>query len=158
MVKPRTILRCPWLGHYKFYLSWIFSYLILSVSKTSSRGQHFGTQIFFSPKQLSPFISSLWLSRITFSHTKATGPFNDWPFEELSVSRYCSTHWYGFPKNYSGLQKWLTLKKWISLFLELELNRTGHMSFLIGQDRTPKFVGQVLPDRTKSRLNPDLYF
>ena len=108
LVKPRTILRCPWLGQNKFYLSWIFSYLILSVSKTSSRGQHFGTQIFFSPKQLSPFISSLWLSRIIFSHTKATGPFNDWPFEELSVSRYCSTHWYGFPKNYSGLQKWLT--------------------------------------------------
>ena len=30
------------------------------------------------------------------------------------------------------------------------LNRTGHMSFLTGQDRTPKFAGQVLPDRTES--------
>ena len=28
----------------------------------------------------------------------------------------------------------------------------GHMSFLNGQDRTPKFAGRVLPDRTKSRL------
>ena len=34
----------------------------------------------------------------------------------------------------------------------LGLNRTGHMSFLTGQDRTPKFAGQVLPDRTKPRL------
>ena len=32
------------------------------------------------------------------------------------------------------------------------LDRTGHMSFLTGQDRTPKFAGQVLPDRTKSGL------
>jgi hypothetical protein len=32
----------------------------------------------------------------------------------------------------------------------LGLNRTGHMSFLTGQDRTPKFAGQVLPDRTES--------
>ena len=32
------------------------------------------------------------------------------------------------------------------------LNRTGHMSFLTGQDRTPKFARQVLPDRTKSGL------
>ena len=32
------------------------------------------------------------------------------------------------------------------------LDRTGHMSFLTGQDRTPKFVGQVLPDRTESGL------
>ena len=35
---------------------------------------------------------------------------------------------------------------------KLGLNRTGHMSFLTGQDRTPKFAGQVLPDRTKSGL------
>ena len=34
----------------------------------------------------------------------------------------------------------------------LGLNRTGHMSFLTGQDRTPKFAGQVPPDRTKSEL------
>jgi hypothetical protein len=26
------------------------------------------------------------------------------------------------------------------------------MSFLTGQDRTPKFAGQVLPDRTESGL------
>ena len=32
------------------------------------------------------------------------------------------------------------------------LNRTGHMSFLTGQGRTPKFAGQVLPDRTESGL------
>ena len=29
---------------------------------------------------------------------------------------------------------------------------TGHMSFLTGQVRTPKFAGQVLPDRTESGL------
>ena len=34
----------------------------------------------------------------------------------------------------------------------LGLDRTGHMSFLTGQDRTPKFAGQVLPDRTESGL------
>ena len=32
------------------------------------------------------------------------------------------------------------------------LNRTGHMSFLSEQDRTPKFAGQVLPDGTESGL------
>ena len=32
------------------------------------------------------------------------------------------------------------------------LDRTGHMSFLTGQDQTPKFAGQVLPDRTESGL------
>ena len=36
--------------------------------------------------------------------------------------------------------------------LSVGLNRTGHMSFFTGQDRTPKFAGQVLPDRTKSGL------
>ena len=36
--------------------------------------------------------------------------------------------------------------------LEVGLNRIGHMSFLTGQDRTPKFAGQVLPDRTESGL------
>ena len=35
---------------------------------------------------------------------------------------------------------------------ELGLNRTGHMSFLTGQDRTLKFAGQVLQDRTESGL------
>ena len=35
---------------------------------------------------------------------------------------------------------------------EVGLDRTGNMSFLTGQDRTPKFAGHVLPDRTKSRL------
>ena len=34
----------------------------------------------------------------------------------------------------------------------LGLDRTGHMSFLTGQDRTPKFAGQVLPERTESGL------
>ena len=34
----------------------------------------------------------------------------------------------------------------------LGLNRTGHLSFLTGQDRTPKFAGQVLSDQTESRL------
>ena len=38
------------------------------------------------------------------------------------------------------------------LFIELGLDRTGHMSFLTGQDRTTKFAGQVLPDRTESGL------
>ena len=32
------------------------------------------------------------------------------------------------------------------------LDRTGHMSFLTEQDRTPKFAGQVLLDQTKSGL------
>ena len=39
-----------------------------------------------------------------------------------------------------------------SIFKEQGLNRNGHMSFLTGQDRTPKFARQVLPDRTKSGL------
>ena len=30
------------------------------------------------------------------------------------------------------------------------LNRTGHMSVQPGQDRTPKFAGRVLPDRTST--------
>ena len=35
--------------------------------------------------------------------------------------------------------------------LRLEgLDRTWHMSFMTGQDRTPKFAGRVLPDRTES--------
>ena len=34
----------------------------------------------------------------------------------------------------------------------LELNRTEHMSFLTGQDRTPQFAGQVLPDQTEYGL------
>ena len=34
----------------------------------------------------------------------------------------------------------------------LGLDRTGHMSFLTGQDRTPKFARQLLPDRTESGL------
>ena len=32
------------------------------------------------------------------------------------------------------------------------LDRTGHTSFLTGQDWTPKFAGQVLPDRIQSGL------
>ena len=38
-----------------------------------------------------------------------------------------------------------------SLF-HVGLNQTWHMSFLTGQDRTPKFAGLVLPDRTESGL------
>ena len=36
--------------------------------------------------------------------------------------------------------------------LKLGLNRTVHMSILTKQDQTPKFAGQVLPDRTESGL------
>ena len=36
--------------------------------------------------------------------------------------------------------------------ITLGLDRTGHMIFLTGQDRTPKFAGQVLTNRTKSGL------
>ena len=41
---------------------------------------------------------------------------------------------------------------WQVIFNKLGLDRTGHLSFLTGQDRTPKFAGQVLPDRTESGL------
>ena len=37
-------------------------------------------------------------------------------------------------------------------FFNVGLDRTGPMSFLTGQDRTPKFAGQVLPDRTDPLL------
>ena len=36
--------------------------------------------------------------------------------------------------------------------VNLGLDRTVHMSFLTGQDWTPKFAGRVLPDRTESGL------
>ena len=36
--------------------------------------------------------------------------------------------------------------------LSIGLDRTGHMSFLTGEDRTPKFARQVLPDQTESGL------
>jgi hypothetical protein len=39
-----------------------------------------------------------------------------------------------------------------SRYCAIGLNRTGHMSFLTGQNRTTKFAGQCLPDRTKSGL------
>ena len=45
-----------------------------------------------------------------------------------------------------------TISQWGQKPLKLGLNPTGHMSFLTGQDRTPKFAGRVTPDRTKSRL------
>ena len=35
---------------------------------------------------------------------------------------------------------------------KLGLDRTGHMSLLTGQDWTPKFAGQVLPDWNESGL------
>ena len=37
----------------------------------------------------------------------------------------------------------------LSFYFGVGLNRTGHMSFLTGQDRAPKCL---------TRLNPDLYF
>ena len=48
------------------------------------------------------------------------------------------------------LKENLYFLKFLLHFHELGLNRTGHMSFLTGQDRTPKFAGQVLPDWTES--------
>lgn len=36
--------------------------------------------------------------------------------------------------------------------IRIGLAQTGHTSFLNRHDRTPKFVGQILPDRTNSRL------
>ena len=42
--------------------------------------------------------------------------------------------------------------EWWLMSYFVGLDRTGHMSFLTGQDRTPKFAGQVLPDRTESGL------
>ena len=38
------------------------------------------------------------------------------------------------------------------LYIVIGLDWTGLMSFLTGQDLTPKFAGQVLPDRTVSEL------
>jgi hypothetical protein len=37
-------------------------------------------------------------------------------------------------------------------YILVGLNWTGHMSFLTGQDRTPKFAGQVVLDRSESGL------
>ena len=51
--------------------------------------------------------------------------------------------------NFSICQVDLTLGHTI---LMLGLNQTGFLSFLTGQDWTPKFAGQVLPDRTESGL------
>ena len=42
--------------------------------------------------------------------------------------------------------------RYVIYLVKLGLNRIGHMSFLTGQDRTPKFAGQVLADRTESGL------
>ena len=42
-------------------------------------------------------------------------------------------------------------REWLYTFV-VGLDRTGHMSFMTGQDRTPKFAGRILPDRTKSGL------
>ena len=38
-----------------------------------------------------------------------------------------------------------------TLVFKIGLDRTGHMSFLPRQDRTPKFAGQVLPDLTEGK-------
>ena len=40
----------------------------------------------------------------------------------------------------------------VALLFHVGVNRTGHMSYLTGQERTPKFARQVLPDWTKSGL------
>ena len=50
---------------------------------------------------------------------------------------------------------YLTEVKFIAV--HLGLNQTGHMSFLTGQNRTPKFSGQVLPDRTEFELKNFTY-
>ena len=46
------------------------------------------------------------------------------------------------------IQYWLIIRA----LTHLGLDRTGHMSLLTEQDRTPKFARQVLPDRTESGL------
>ena len=69
------------------------------------------------------FLSSCWLLVFGFLQGKVVN----------------SEFWNFFSVNYCSLD-------------QLGLDRTGHMSFLTGQDRTPKFAGQVLPDRTESRL------
>ena len=43
---------------------------------------------------------------------------------------------------------WYVLK----YLIKVGLDRTEHMSFLTGQDRTTKFAGQVLQDQTESGL------
>ena len=42
--------------------------------------------------------------------------------------------------------------KLLLICIKVGLNRTGHMTFLTGQDQTPKFAGQVLPDRSESGI------
>ena len=49
-------------------------YLMLSVLKISSKGQHFGTQIFLSPEHFGPSNLGLWGILTIFSQTTATGP------------------------------------------------------------------------------------
>ena len=46
-------------------------------------------------------------------------------------------------------KRFFSLSQMLRIVCWLGLNRTGHMS---GQDRTPEFAGQVLPDRTESEL------
>ena len=41
---------------------------------------------------------------------------------------------------------------WTHLWSTVRLDRTGHISFLTGQNWTPKFTGQVLPDQIESGL------
>ena len=52
--------------------------------------------------------------------------------------------------------KVIVYKSCAELFL-LGLDRTGHMSFLTGQDRTPKFARQVLWNRNKYRLRTYIF-
>jgi hypothetical protein len=57
------------------------------------------------------------------------------------------------PKNLGvGVNFWPWSEGYFLSGRPLGLNRTGHMSFLTGQDRTPKLAGQLLPDRTESGL------
>ena len=58
---------------------------------------------------------------------------------------YVGTNWYVIQKKYLH-----TMLKFISK--QIGLDRTGHMSFPTGQDRTPKFAGKVLPDQIESGL------
>ena len=64
--------------------------------------------------------------------------------------------WGFFSKAYQigqKVQSHIASQKYAWTHLQLGLDRTGHMSFLTGQDQTPKFAGQVLPDQTKSGLS-----
>ena len=54
------------------------------------------------------------------------------------------------PKKSQTLQIVLVFHTFLGSWVGLD--QTWHMSFMTGQDRTPEFAGQVLPDRTESGL------